>query len=132
MAFILGSLDNAVLGSAFMAASKPSVGGDLRSSSPASAVFQLPLCELSCSDCESPSVILFSSDCAEERTAMGISLLWKFESLFGCHHQQLSRVSTIGRRTYQVCVECRREFEYSWKLMHSMRSSVADNAYAHC
>jgi hypothetical protein len=68
MAFILGSLDNAVLGSAFIAASKTSVRGDLRSSSPASAV---------------------------------ISVLWIFESLFGCHHQQLSRVFIIGRRTYR-------------------------------
>jgi hypothetical protein len=49
MAFILGSPDNAVLGSAFIAASKTSVRGDLRSSSPASADFQL-LCELSRSD----------------------------------------------------------------------------------
>jgi hypothetical protein len=55
MAFIPGTLNNAVLGDAFIAASKTSVRGDLRSSSPASAVFQLPLCELSCSDCESPS-----------------------------------------------------------------------------
>ena len=61
---------------------------------------------------------------------MQISLLRIFESLFGCHHQQLSRVFTIGRRTYQVCVECGREFEYSWKLMHSMRSRVDNNAYA--
>ncbi len=54
---------------------------------------------------------------------MNTSLLWVFESLFGCHHQQLSRVFTIRRRTYQVCVECGREFEYSWERMHSMRSS---------
>lgn len=60
---------------------------------------------------------------------MKTSLLWIFESLFGCHHQQLSRAFTIRRRTYQVCIECGREFEYSWALMHSMRSSVADNAY---
>ena len=57
------------------------------------------------------------------------SLLWIFESLFGCHHQHLSRVFTIRRRTYQVCVECGREFEYSWEMMHSMRTSVTDNAY---
>jgi len=61
---------------------------------------------------------------------MRTSLLWIFESLFGCHHQQLSRVFTIRRRTYQVCFKCGREFEYSWALMHSERSHVADNAYA--
>jgi len=60
---------------------------------------------------------------------MKTSLLWTFESLFGCHHQQLSRVFTIRRRTYQVCIECGREFEYSWEFMQSMRPSVADNAY---
>jgi hypothetical protein len=39
-------------------------------------------------------------------------------------------VFTIKKRTYQVCFEWGREFEYSWELMHSMRSSAADNAYA--
>jgi hypothetical protein len=57
-------------------------------------------------------------------------LLWVFQFTFGCRHQQLSRVFTIRRRTYQVCVECGREFEYSWEWMHSMRSGVTDNAYA--
>jgi len=53
--------------------------------------------------------------------------MWIFESVFGCHHQQRSRVFTIQRRTYQVCVKCGREFEYSWELMHSQRPSVAAN-----
>jgi len=60
---------------------------------------------------------------------METPLAWIFESLFGCHHRHLSRVFTIKRRTYQVCFECGREFGYSWELMHSMQSSVADNAY---
>ena len=55
-------------------------------------------------------------------------LLGIFQFAFGCHHGQLSRVFTLKKRTYQVCVECGREFEYSWALMHSMQSSVADNA----
>ena len=58
------------------------------------------------------------------------ALLWIFQFAFGCRHQQLGRVFTIRRRTYRVCVECGREFEYSWELMHSMWSMVADNAYA--
>jgi hypothetical protein len=53
-----------------------------------------------------------------------------FESLFGCHHQQLSRAFTIRRRTYRVCIKCGREFEYSWELMHSKRSIFFDSAYA--
>jgi len=55
-------------------------------------------------------------------------LIWIFQFVFGCHHSQLSRVFTIKKRTYQVCVECGREFEYSWALMHCLPSSVADNA----
>jgi len=57
-------------------------------------------------------------------------LLWIFQFIFGCRHRHRSRVFTIRRRTYQVCVECGREFEYSWARMHSVRSSVADNGYA--
>jgi hypothetical protein len=37
--------------------------------------------------------------------------------LFGCHHKALSRVFTIGHRTYQVCCDCGTEFEYSLKTM---------------
>jgi hypothetical protein len=57
-------------------------------------------------------------------------LLRVFQCAFGCHHRQLSRVFTIEERTYQVCIECGKEFEYSWALMRSLRSNVADNAYA--
>jgi hypothetical protein len=57
-------------------------------------------------------------------------LLWIFQLAFGCHHRQLSPVFTIKKRTYQVCLECGQEFGYSWTLMHSLRSSVADSRYA--
>jgi hypothetical protein len=60
---------------------------------------------------------------------MKTSLGWTFESMFGCHHQQLSRVFTIRRRTYQVCIECGREFDYSWALMHAVQPSAAAKAY---
>jgi hypothetical protein len=49
---------------------------------------------------------------------------------FGCRHRQRSGVFTIKKRTYQVCLKCGREFEYSWALMHSVRSSVADSPNA--
>ena len=55
-------------------------------------------------------------------------LLWVFEFVFRCRHRQLSRVFTIQKRTYQVCVDCGRQFEYSWELMQSIRSS-SDDAY---
>jgi hypothetical protein len=48
---------------------------------------------------------------------------------FGCHHRRLSSVFTIKKRTYQVCLKCGREFEYSWALMHSIRSSLADSPH---
>jgi hypothetical protein len=41
-------------------------------------------------------------------------LLWIFQFAFGCHHSQLSGAFTIKKRTYQVCLECGQEFEYSW------------------
>ena len=47
-------------------------------------------------------------------------LLWILQSAFGCHHSQMSRVFTIKNRTYQVCFQCGREFEYSWASMHPM------------
>ncbi|MFZ1132908.1 MAG: hypothetical protein WBV31_07380 [Terriglobales bacterium] len=48
-----------------------------------------------------------------------------FEFAIGCHHRQRSSVFTIKRRTYQVCLKCGREFEYSWALMHAVRSPGA-------
>jgi hypothetical protein len=41
--------------------------------------------------------------------------------LFGCHHPTLSRVFTIQHRTYQVCCDCGREFEYSLTTMSKKR-----------
>ena len=48
-------------------------------------------------------------------------LLIVFELLFGCHHQRLSRVFTIRKRTYRVCLGCGRHFDYSWELMRGKR-----------
>jgi hypothetical protein len=35
------------------------------------------------------------------------------EFLFGCHHRGLSRVFTIGGRSYCVCWKCSATFAYS-------------------
>jgi hypothetical protein len=43
---------------------------------------------------------------------------------YGCHHRRRSRVFTINQRTYQVCLECGQESEYSGPLMHYTRSSA--------
>jgi len=53
-------------------------------------------------------------------------LLWMFESVFGCHHQKISRVFTIRKHTYQVCLDCGREFPYSWELMRSIGPAIVD------
>jgi hypothetical protein len=58
-------------------------------------------------------------------------LCWILQFVFGCHHSQLSRVFTIKQRTYQVCFECGKEFEYSLALMHfSLPSNVIGNVVA--
>jgi hypothetical protein len=56
-------------------------------------------------------------------------LLWIVQFAFGCHHHQRSTVFTIKKRTYQVCLKCGQEFEYSWALMHSIRPSAADRPH---
>jgi hypothetical protein len=53
-------------------------------------------------------------------------LFQMFQFAFGCHHRQRSGVFTIKKRTYQVCLNCGEEFEYSWRLMHTLRPGVAD------
>jgi len=50
---------------------------------------------------------------------MNVTRLLEF--LFGCHHSTLSRVFTIGRRTYRVCCECGAEFDYSLENMAMKR-----------
>lgn len=64
-------------------------------------------------------------------TSQGLmkSLLWIVQFAVGCHHHQRSSVFTIKKRTYQVCLKCGQEFEYSWALMHSIPSSVADHPH---
>jgi len=57
-------------------------------------------------------------------------LLDIFQFSFGCRHRQRSAVFTIKKRTYQVCLKCGQEFGYSWTLMHTTRSSIADSAPA--
>ena len=37
-------------------------------------------------------------------------LRWMFQFVFGCHHGHVSRVFTIKRRTYKVCLDCGEEF----------------------
>jgi len=40
---------------------------------------------------------------------------------FGCHHTNLSRVFTIKGRSYKVCCDCGRKFDYSLREMAVVR-----------
>ena len=63
-------------------------------------------------------------------------LMSTLDFLFGCHHSHLSRVFTIGGRTYRVCCDCGAKFKYSLASMcmerrlkafdHPTRSLVAE------
>ncbi len=53
-----------------------------------------------------------------------------FHCLFDCHHSELSRVFTIKHRTYQVCLACGQELDYSLSRMHSLPPRRPHNAPA--
>jgi len=55
-----------------------------------------------------------------------------FQFAFGCHHRRVSRVFTIKKRTYQVCCDCGKEFDYSWALMHPGKTLNSDLDAARC
>jgi hypothetical protein len=44
-------------------------------------------------------------------------LMSTLDFLFGCHHGHLSRVFTIGGRSYRVCCDCGAKFKYSLASM---------------
>ena len=50
-----------------------------------------------------------------------ISLL---DLIFGCYHSRLSRVFTLDHRTYRVCCNCGRKFDYSLDRMRLQRRRV--------
>lgn len=47
-----------------------------------------------------------------------------FDWIFGCHHRHLSRVLTIDRQTYQVCLACGTRLRYSWRTMSLMKTET--------
>jgi hypothetical protein len=52
-----------------------------------------------------------------------------FDFLFGRRHAELSRVFTIGGRTYRVCCRCGSQFNYSLASMR-MGGRYSEIAYA--
>jgi len=56
-------------------------------------------------------------------------LRWMFQFAFCCHHGHLSRVFTIKKRTYKVCLDCGEEFGLPDPYQTS-QSDVSDYARA--
>jgi hypothetical protein len=54
-----------------------------------------------------------------------------FEFLFGCHHNNLSRVFTIARRSYRVCCDCGAQFGYSLDTMSIQQRDSSHPAPCH-
>jgi len=52
-------------------------------------------------------------------------LRWMFQFTFCCHHGHFSRVFTIKKRTYKVCLDCGEEFVLP-NPYHKPVPSVAD------
>ncbi len=50
------------------------------------------------------------------------SLARVVDYLFGCHHENLSRVFTINKRCYRVCCDCGASFDY---CLTTMRAAIA-------
>jgi len=51
------------------------------------------------------------------------TLLTLLDFLFGCHHNNLSRIYTLDRQTYRVCCDCGAKFKYSLANM-SIRGRI--------
>lgn len=43
---------------------------------------------------------------------------------FGCRHTHLSRVFTIHGRSYKVCCDCGKDFDYSLRTMAIVRHKI--------
>jgi hypothetical protein len=59
------------------------------------------------------------------------NLVVALDFLFGCRHQNLSRVFTLGGQTYRVCCDCGARFEYSLRKMSLKRRLFMDDKLVH-
>ena len=55
------------------------------------------------------------------------NLVMALDFLFGCHHQNLSRVFTLEGQSYRVCCDCGARFEYSLRNMSLKRRLFMDH-----
>ena len=56
-------------------------------------------------------------------------LHWMIQLAFGCHHRHISRVFTINKRTYKICLDCGHEFTLP-DACSTARFNIADNVQA--
>jgi hypothetical protein len=62
-------------------------------------------------------------DETQQETSFVVALLLNaYDPLFGCCHAKLSRVFTINRETYRLCLECGAKFSYSMETMSFEKS----------
>lgn len=61
------------------------------------------------------------------------TITWILDWLFGCHHDNLSRVWTIKakrypycRETYRTCLDCGRRTDYDWERMRTLGSGMVE------
>ncbi len=52
-------------------------------------------------------------------------LRWMFQFALCCHHGHLSRVFTIKKRTYKVCLDCGEEFVLPNSITKSLLQATA-------
>jgi hypothetical protein len=63
-------------------------------------------------------------------------LHWMIQIAFGCHHRHTSRVFTIDKRTYKVCLDCGHKFRlpdalsmYDASIDENVRTGMKPSKY---
>jgi hypothetical protein len=67
---------------------------------------------------------------ASDREVVMQTFAMALDFLFGCHHENLSRVFTLDGQTYRVCCDCGAKFEYSVVEMSVKRRLFIDQRRA--
>lgn len=52
-----------------------------------------------------------------------------YDLMLGCSHRHISRPMTINKRTYCVCCDCGRQFDYSLEQMRIIDTPLPTQAF---
>jgi hypothetical protein len=52
-------------------------------------------------------------------------MTWLLSLFFGCSHRRQTFPQTVKGRTYRACLDCGREFSYSWQEMRIVEPQTA-------